>query len=255
MSPVTFQLTALERLGEPRPLGRMAPPAARDGRARLDREQRDPDLPAHAVRHRPSAAACEGGEGPGVGQRPDDPAGAVSDRAPAPRSSCFPQRIERATHPVRQPVAEPADASIARREADRRQRDNRWEVSSAATAGSRARAVLQRARGAADGGAERITSTPGAGGALEVMLQGDLAWILQFCEAGNGKSKRPGTAVPGRGISVVAGGWQPPLPNIHGVGSAVAASLLSRRADLAYVGRDRPLMPKADFWSESHAFD
>ena len=57
---------------------------------------------------------------------------------------------------------------------------------------------------------EGITLTPGEGGELDVALQGDLARILQLCEAGAGKSKRPGTDVPGRGLSVVAGvGFEP----------------------------------------------
>jgi site-specific DNA recombinase len=56
---------------------------------------------------------------------------------------------------------------------------------------------------------EQITLTPSAGGGLDVHLYGDLACILQLCEAGECKSKRPGTDVPGRGscgrLSVVAG--------------------------------------------------
>ena len=52
---------------------------------------------------------------------------------------------------------------------------------------------------------ERITLTPGENGGLDVMLQGDLARILQLCESGSRKSERPGTGVPGRGSSVVAG--------------------------------------------------
>jgi site-specific DNA recombinase len=58
---------------------------------------------------------------------------------------------------------------------------------------------------------ERITLTPNAeGGGLEVVLQGDLARILQLCEGGSSKDKRPGTDVPGRGLSVVAGaGFEP----------------------------------------------
>ena len=58
---------------------------------------------------------------------------------------------------------------------------------------------------------ERITLTPKprtAGWTVE--LYGDLARILQLCEAGERKSKRPGTGVPGRGLSVVAGaGFEP----------------------------------------------
>jgi DNA invertase Pin-like site-specific DNA recombinase len=58
---------------------------------------------------------------------------------------------------------------------------------------------------------ERITLTPGADGTFAVALQGDLARILQLCEAGEGKSERPGTGVPGRRLSVVAGeGFEPP---------------------------------------------
>ena len=53
---------------------------------------------------------------------------------------------------------------------------------------------------------ERITLTPGADGGLEVVLHGDLARILQFCEAGERRSERPGHGEPGRGLSVVAGG-------------------------------------------------
>jgi DNA invertase Pin-like site-specific DNA recombinase len=57
---------------------------------------------------------------------------------------------------------------------------------------------------------ERITLTPNAEGSLDIHLCGDLAHILQWCEAGPGKSERPGTGVPGRGLSVVAGaGFEP----------------------------------------------
>jgi site-specific DNA recombinase len=57
---------------------------------------------------------------------------------------------------------------------------------------------------------ERITLTPHAEGGLEVQLHGDLAQILEFCEAGQHKHQRPGTGVPGRGLSVVAGaGFEP----------------------------------------------
>ena len=53
---------------------------------------------------------------------------------------------------------------------------------------------------------ERITLTPNAEGGLEVLLHGDLARILEICEAGeSGKDKRPGTNAPGRELSVVAG--------------------------------------------------
>jgi site-specific DNA recombinase len=57
---------------------------------------------------------------------------------------------------------------------------------------------------------ERITLTPGEDGGLAVELCGDLARILRWCEDGSGKSERPGTGVPGRGLSVVAGaGFEP----------------------------------------------
>jgi site-specific DNA recombinase len=53
---------------------------------------------------------------------------------------------------------------------------------------------------------ERITLTPGEDG-LDVHLYGDLARILQFCAMGEHKHSRPGTDVPGRGLSVVAGAY------------------------------------------------
>jgi site-specific DNA recombinase len=57
---------------------------------------------------------------------------------------------------------------------------------------------------------ERITLTPDAEGALEVQLYGDLARILQFCEAGEHKRQRPGHGRPERELSVVAGaGFEP----------------------------------------------
>ena len=57
---------------------------------------------------------------------------------------------------------------------------------------------------------ERITLTPNDQGGLEVELYGDLARILQFCEAGEHKRERPGRGGPGRGLSVVAGaGFEP----------------------------------------------
>ncbi len=57
---------------------------------------------------------------------------------------------------------------------------------------------------------EQITLTPNAEDGLDVHLYGDLARILQFCEATERKSERPGTDVPGRGLSVVAGaGFEP----------------------------------------------
>jgi site-specific DNA recombinase len=52
---------------------------------------------------------------------------------------------------------------------------------------------------------EQITLTPGEDGGLAVLLYGDLARILQLCEAGERTSERPGADVPGRGLSVVAG--------------------------------------------------
>jgi site-specific DNA recombinase len=56
---------------------------------------------------------------------------------------------------------------------------------------------------------ERITLTPGEDG-LDVHLYGDLARILQLCDAGERKGERPRTDVPGRGFSVVAGaGFEP----------------------------------------------
>jgi site-specific DNA recombinase len=48
---------------------------------------------------------------------------------------------------------------------------------------------------------ERITLTPKADGGLEVLLHGDLARILRFCEAGERKSQRPGRDGPGRGLT------------------------------------------------------
>jgi site-specific DNA recombinase len=52
---------------------------------------------------------------------------------------------------------------------------------------------------------ERITLTPKPGGGLDVQLYGDLARILQVCEAGERNDKRPGHGGPGRELSVVAG--------------------------------------------------
>jgi hypothetical protein len=53
---------------------------------------------------------------------------------------------------------------------------------------------------------ERITITPRDDGTgLEVLLYGDLARMLQLCEAGERTSQRPGRGGPGRGLSVVAG--------------------------------------------------
>jgi site-specific DNA recombinase len=57
---------------------------------------------------------------------------------------------------------------------------------------------------------EQITLTPNAEDGLDVHLYGDLARILQLCDAGDRKNQRPGTDVPGRGLSVVAGaGFEP----------------------------------------------
>jgi site-specific DNA recombinase len=57
---------------------------------------------------------------------------------------------------------------------------------------------------------ERITLTPNEEGTLDIQLYGDLARILQFCEAGERKRERPGHGKPGRGLSVVAGaGFEP----------------------------------------------
>jgi site-specific DNA recombinase len=50
---------------------------------------------------------------------------------------------------------------------------------------------------------EKVTLTPRADGTLEVLLHGELARILQLCEVP--KDQRPGTDVPGREVSVVAG--------------------------------------------------
>ncbi len=52
---------------------------------------------------------------------------------------------------------------------------------------------------------KRIMLTPNAEGNLDTHLYGDLARILQFCEMGGAKQQRPGTNVPGRGLSVVSG--------------------------------------------------
>jgi hypothetical protein len=52
---------------------------------------------------------------------------------------------------------------------------------------------------------ERITLTPREDGTLEVLLYGERARILQFCEAGQRNDQRPGRGGPGRGLSVVAG--------------------------------------------------
>jgi hypothetical protein len=52
---------------------------------------------------------------------------------------------------------------------------------------------------------ERITLTPNDEGGLDIHLYGDLARILEFCEADEHKSQRPGHGRPGREVSVVAG--------------------------------------------------
>jgi hypothetical protein len=54
---------------------------------------------------------------------------------------------------------------------------------------------------------ERITLTPNDQGTLDIQLHGDLARILEICEAGERRSERPRTDVPGRGLSVVAGAY------------------------------------------------
>jgi site-specific DNA recombinase len=57
---------------------------------------------------------------------------------------------------------------------------------------------------------EKITLTLRPDGSLEVLLYGDLARVLQFCEEEEHKSQRPGRGGPGRGLSVVAGaGFEP----------------------------------------------
>jgi hypothetical protein len=52
---------------------------------------------------------------------------------------------------------------------------------------------------------ERIALTPNTDGGLDVLLQGDLAQILAFCEAGERTDERPGRGDRGVGLSVVAG--------------------------------------------------
>ena len=44
---------------------------------------------------------------------------------------------------------------------------------------------------------ERITLTPSEEGGLAAELHGDLARILQFCEAGEHKRQRPGRGASG----------------------------------------------------------
>ena len=57
---------------------------------------------------------------------------------------------------------------------------------------------------------ERITLTPNSEEGLDVLLHGDLARILEICEAAEGKRQRPGSSGPGRERSVVAGaGFEP----------------------------------------------
>ena len=51
---------------------------------------------------------------------------------------------------------------------------------------------------------DRIVPTPVEDG-LKAEPSGDLAEIVAACEAAAGKHKRPGTAVPGSQVSVVAG--------------------------------------------------
>ena len=61
---------------------------------------------------------------------------------------------------------------------------------------------------------DRITLTPNGQGALDIHLHGDLARILEFCEAAEdrreradrgARRERPGRGGPGRELSVVAG--------------------------------------------------
>ena len=92
---------------------------------------------------------------------------------------------------------------------------------------------------------ERITLTPGEDGGLEVELYGDLARILQLCEAGERTHKRPRTNVPGRHalgrLSVVAGArihlyrtyieWVPPYRR----------AFLTAERTCQEAGPDRPL--------------
>ena len=57
---------------------------------------------------------------------------------------------------------------------------------------------------------ERVTLTPNDEGGLDIHLYGDLARILEFCEADEHTSHRPGRGGPGRELSVVAGaGFEP----------------------------------------------
>jgi site-specific DNA recombinase len=80
-------------------------------------------------------------------------------------------------------------------------------------------AIKAEAAEAIRGQIERITLTPNDRGTLDIQLHGDLARILELCEAAEGgreragrgsKHERPGHGGPGRGLSVVAGaGFEP----------------------------------------------
>jgi hypothetical protein len=58
---------------------------------------------------------------------------------------------------------------------------------------------------------ERITLTPNGEGGLDIQLHGDLARILEICEAGERTCERPGRGRPGRAscgrLSVVGGAY------------------------------------------------
>ncbi len=64
-------------------------------------------------------------------------------------------------------------------------------------------AIRSEAAAILRGQIDRIVLTPGEGGSLDAELHGDLAGILALCEGR--KCERPGKAVPGRRLSVVAG--------------------------------------------------
>jgi hypothetical protein len=87
---------------------------------------------------------------------------------------------------------------------------------------------------------DRITLTPGENGELDVALQGDLACIMQLCEAGPGKNKRPRTDVPGRELSVVAGaGFEPATFRYEPEGLNVVVVSYSPRSPLV-IPRHQP---------------
>jgi hypothetical protein len=96
---------------------------------------------------------------------------------------------------------------------------------------------------------EQITLTPGEDGGLEVELYGDLARILQLCEAGDLESRRPGTDVPGRGscgrLSVVAGA------RFRRCSPLVAARELERTMSADLPGPE----PRGDFAHPAHERD